>query len=97
MRSIMKINWDRKFIDNYYSGELKLITVLLHDGVQVKGVINGFSITDSTEEYTQINSIHIVPPSNGHSLGIDSFGFLIGEIIMTKDIDGVLMIKLKFR
>ncbi|MBK7691258.1 MAG: hypothetical protein IPK62_02370 [Bacteroidetes bacterium] len=62
------------------------VEILLKDGRQIRGFIVGYFKEDMDDAHSPILKWHIVEKPYGISFGIDPFGYLLGSIILQKDI-----------
>ncbi len=72
--------------DKYFDLTHRSISITLKSGREVCGVFISFFRGENYAKSTYITKWHLVDEIYSLSLGIDAFGFLIGEYIMQNDI-----------
>ncbi|MEP7269683.1 MAG: hypothetical protein ABI844_18850 [Saprospiraceae bacterium] len=77
------------FYEKYFSGNNRLIVVSLKNGKQITGIFVSIFINPYTGNKPSIRAWQIVEEKYKLTLGIDDLGYLLGEIILQKEIDKV--------
>ena len=62
------------------------VEIKLQNGRMLKGMVAGYFRENIEDENAEIIKWHVVDEQDYLSMGIDAFGFLIGEMIDVKDI-----------
>jgi hypothetical protein len=88
----MEKDFSRILYEKYFSLTNRNIEIALKNGKVVRGMIIGFYRNGEYSNKPYILKWHIVNENDKMSLGVDSFGFMIGEIIKTTDIAQVRFI-----
>lgn len=82
----MKTDYSRLFYTKYFHLENRTIEVKLKNGGCITGIIVGFVLGDEICNGPYITQWHIVDEKDKMTLGINSFGMLLGERIRTENI-----------
>jgi hypothetical protein len=85
----MKTDLSRLFYELYFSNNNRLIEVTLKNGNIYKGVFISFFFGEEGSKDSFIIKWQIVEEKLKMSLGIDAFGYLIGDILNQKDISKI--------
>lgn len=85
----MEADFSKIFSEKYFRGENSLIEVTTKNGRKITGVILSFfhGETDCNEPF--IIRWHIAAEKHKMTLGVDAFGFHLGEIVDQKDIESI--------
>lgn len=70
----------------YFALEDKTVEVILKDNRRLKGIFVGFFKDDLESSDSRIIKWQFVEDTSDNCFGVDSLGFLVGEIISQKDI-----------
>lgn len=82
----METDFSKILYEKYFNHRNRLIEVTLKEGRKIKGVFISFFHGDLDSNEPYIIKWHIVDEPYKMTLGIDAFGFRIGELINQKDI-----------
>lgn len=75
----METDLSKIFYDKYFKREHRLIEITLNNGRKINGVIISFFLGEKSQNEPYITMWHIVNEKHKMTLGIDPFGFCIGE------------------
>lgn len=84
-------------LDDEWSAVVKSrqVEILLKNGRVVTGFVIGYFKQDADEDQSPVIAWHIVKEIDKMSMGIDAFGYLVGEIIAQKEIQQIKSIDKK--
>lgn len=82
----METDFSKILYEKYFSRSNRLIEVTLKNGRKISGVFISFFLGDQDTNEPYIRRWHIVEEKYKMTLGIDAFGFRIGELINQQDI-----------
>lgn len=85
----MGTDYSKILYDKYFSSNNRLIEVRMKSGRKITGVFISFFVGETSSNEPYIRRWNIVEEKHKMTLGIDAFGFRLGEIINTKDIESV--------
>lgn len=85
----MEPDFSEIFYEKYFKRSDTLIEVTLKSGRKIRGVFISFFLGDQDSSEPYITKWHIVEEKCKMTLGIDEFGFLIGEYINQKEIRSI--------
>lgn len=85
----MATDFSKIFYDKYFSTNKRLIEVTLKNGRKISGVFISFFPGEKNSNEPYITRWHIVKEQHKMTMGIDAFGFRVGEIINQKDIQSI--------
>ncbi|MEP7196432.1 MAG: hypothetical protein ABI851_07910 [Saprospiraceae bacterium] len=85
----MESDFSKQLYEKYFSCDNRLIEVTLKNRRKITGAFISFFLGKKHSNEPYINNWHIVNEKYKMSLGIDSFGYLIGEIINQNDIESI--------
>ena len=86
----MKTDLSKSLYEKYFDLTMRTVTVILKNQKIIIGVFISFCLGDQYSFEPFITKWHIVNEADKNTLGIDSFGFLIGECINQNDISEIL-------
>lgn len=89
----MKTDFSKIFYDKYFSTDKRLIEVTLKNGKKISGVFISFTLGEKNRHDPYITRWHMVNEAHKMTLGIDPFGFIIGEMINQKDIQSITFLE----
>lgn len=82
----MELDMSRQFYDLYFISDNHDITVILKNGKKIRGVFIAVFKGDESIGEPFIKRWHIVEEKYKLSLGINAFGYLIGEYVNQEEI-----------
>lgn len=85
----MENNLSEQLYQKYFNLTNRTIEVTLKNGRKITGVFVSFCLGEEERNEPYTTKWHIVNEKDKHTLGIDAFGFLIGEYIEQKDIESI--------
>lgn len=85
----MEPDFSKIFYDKYFSRSNRLIEVTMKNKRKITGVFISFFLGEEDKREPYIRRWHIVEEKYKISLGIDAFGFRIGELLNHKDIESI--------
>lgn len=88
----MEIDFSKIFYDKYFSSNNRLVEVTMRNGRKITGVFVSFFLGEKDYNEPYIRRWHIVEEKQKMTLGIDAFGFCIGEVINQQEIESVKLL-----
>ncbi len=86
----MKMDLSKLLYDKYFNLTMRTVTVILKNRKIIIGVFISFCVGDPYCLEPFITKWHIVSDADKNTLGIDSFGFLIGEYVKQNEISEIV-------
>jgi hypothetical protein len=85
----MEADFSKIFYEKYFKRKDKKIEVTFKNGKKLRGVLVSFFHGDPDKEEPFIRCWHLVCEKHKLSLGVDAFGFRLGELINQEEISSI--------